>query len=92
MRPTAIGLSLVVLIVLAAELLAWGLPLEYRRSLLPMEPWRILTGHFVHLSLLHALLNCVALMLLGRLFTDRLRPAELFALLAGAPIVISLVF
>jgi rhomboid family GlyGly-CTERM serine protease len=93
MRLTAaVGLPLLVLAILAAELLAWGPALEYRRSLLLAEPWRLLTGHFVHLSMVHALLNCVALMLLGRLFTDRLRGPELFAVLGGAPLAISLVF
>ncbi|MGH8250932.1 MAG: rhombosortase [Steroidobacteraceae bacterium] len=93
MRLTmALGLPLIVLVVLAAEFLNLGPAFEYRRSLLLTEPWRLLTGHFVHLSLMHALLNCVALMLLGRLFADRLRAADLFALIAGAPLAISLVF
>jgi membrane associated rhomboid family serine protease len=56
------------------------------------EPWRLFTGHFVHLSLLHALLNCVALLLLDRLFADRLRPRELFTILGFTPILVSLVF
>lgn len=93
MRLTsAIGLPLVVLIVLAAELLSLGPTLEYRRPLLLSEPWRLLTGHFVHLSLLHAMLNGVALLLLGRLFADRLRASDLWAILIGAPVLISLVF
>lgn len=93
MRLTsAIGLPIVVLIVLAAEVLLLGPALEYRRPLLLSEPWRLLTGHFVHLSLLHAMLNGVALLLLARLFADRLRVAELWAILVGAPVLISLVF
>ena len=44
----------------------------------------------MHLNLLHALLNGVALLLLGRLFGDRLRTAELWGLLAAAPVAISL--
>ncbi len=89
---STIGLPLVVLVILGAELLDWGLQLEYRRSLLLVEPWRLLTGHFVHLSLLHAMLNGVALLLLGRLFSERLTTGEFFSLLAGAPVLISLVF
>lgn len=93
MRLTsAIGLPLVVLIVLAIEVLGLSPALEYRRSLLLAEPWRLLTGHFVHLSLLHAMLNSVALLLLGRLFADRLRVPELWAILIGGPVLISLVF
>ena len=92
-RPSiAAGLPLLVLILLAIELLAPAEALEYRRDLLAAEPWRLLTGHLVHLSLTHALLNCVALMLLGRLFDSRLRPGELWAVLGGAPVLISLGF
>lgn len=92
-RPAlAAGLPLLVIVVLAIELLAPAEALEYRRELLLVEPWRLLTGHLTHLSLTHALLNGVALMLLGRLFDPRLKPGELWAVLAGAPILISLVF
>ncbi len=87
-----LGLSLVMLLILAAELLLLGDALEYRRAMAFSEPWRLLTGHFVHLSLVHALLNGVALLLLGRLFADRLRQVELWTLLAAAPLVISLSF
>ena len=93
MRLTpAIGLPLVVLFLLVAELLSWGPALEYRRPLLAAEPWRLLTGHFVHLSLIHAMLNGVALLLIGRLFADRLRASEFWVVLAGAPLLISLGF
>jgi rhomboid family GlyGly-CTERM serine protease len=86
------GLALVVLAVMAAELFLPAGALEYRRDVLAAEPWRLVTGHFVHLGVLHALLNCVALLLLGRLFEDRLRPVELFGLLAAAPLLISMLF
>ena len=93
MRLTsAIGLPIVVLVVLAAEFLSLGDVLEYRRAVAFSEPWRLLTGHFVHLSFLHALLNGVALLLLGRLFGDRLRPSEFWTILLAAPVVISLAF
>ncbi len=93
MRPTtAAGLPLFVLAILAIELLAPAGTLEYRRALLAPEPWRLLTGHLVHLSLTHALLNCVALMLLGRLFDSRLKPREFWAVLGGAPVLISVAF
>ncbi len=93
MRVTSsLGLSLLVILVLAAELLFLGDALEYRRPLLVSEPWRLLTGHFVHLGLIHAMLNCVALLLLGRLFADRLRPGEFWALLGVAPVLISFGF
>lgn len=89
---TALGLPVVVLFALAAELFGWGEALEYRRLLLFTEPWRLLTGHFVHLTLVHAMLNCIALLLLARLFSTRLRDGEFWLVLAGAPVAISLVF
>lgn len=90
--PPSIGFPIVVLFVLVAEFLFWGPTLEYRRSLLASEPWRLLTGHFVHLSLIHAMLNGVALLLLGRLFGERLRASEMWIVLGAAPLLISLVF
>ena len=87
-----VGLSVVVLAVVAAELLSWGDALEFRRALAETQPWRLLTGHFVHLGFLHAVLNCVALLLLDRLFADRLGPREFFVILAAAPVVVSLLF
>jgi len=91
LSPTA-GLYAIVVAVLAAELFLPAELLEYRRALVAKEPWRLFTGHFVHLSFLHALLNCVALLLLDRLFADRLKPRELFAILGLAPILVSLAF
>ena len=88
---TAIALPLVVVLIASAQLLSLGDALEYRRAVAFTEPWRLLTGHFIHLNLVHAMLNGVALLLLGRLFGDRLRPSEFWALLVGAPVVISLV-
>lgn len=87
-----VGLSVVVLAVMSAELLGWSDALEFRRALAATQPWRLLTGHFVHLGFLHAVLNCVALLLLGRLFADRMRPREFFGILAVAPVIISLLF
>lgn len=93
MRLTpAIGFPLVVLFMLVAEFLFWGPTLEYRRPLLASEPWRLISGHFVHLSLTHAMLNGVALLLLGRLFADRLRVGDCWLILGGAPLLISLAF
>lgn len=91
-RSYAIGLAVVVAFVLAAQLFSFGDALEYRRAAAFSEPWRLLTSHFVHLTLLHAVLNAVALLLLGRLFEDRLQPAEFFGILLASPVVISLGF
>lgn len=89
---TSIGFPLVVLLTIVAEFLAWGPALEYRRPLLASDPWRLVTGHFVHLSLTHAMLNGVALLLLGRLFADRLRDNEFWIVLGAASLLSSLAF
>jgi len=86
------GLAIVVLAVLAAELFLPAGMFEYRRALAAREPWRLLTGHFVHLGFLHALLNCVALVLVARLFADRLTARGFFGILGIAPILISILF
>jgi rhomboid family GlyGly-CTERM serine protease len=89
---TSIGFPFVVLLTIVAEILSWGPALEYRRPLLTSEPWRLVTGHFVHLSLTHAMLNGVALLLLGRLFADRIRDNEFWIVLGAASLLISLTF
>lgn len=86
------GIPVLVALVLTAEFFLLGDALEYRRALLLSQPWRLLTGHFAHLSLLHAMVNSVALLLLAQLFSDRLKAWEQWAVLAGAPLVISLMF
>jgi len=91
LSPTA-GLYAVVIAVLAAELFLPAELLEYRRALALREPWRLFTGHFVHLSFLHAALNVVALLLLDRLFADRLKPRAFYGILGFGPILISLAF
>lgn len=84
------GMIVPVFVVLLLQFLRWGEELEYLRPLLFSQPWRLLTGHFVHISWLHAVLNCVALLLLERLFEGRLRRLEQWIVLAVAPPAISL--
>ncbi len=86
------GVTILILLVLWVELVLWGDALEYRRALLVSEPWRLFTGHFTHLSLLHAMVNCVALLLLARLFAERMLAWEQWVVLLAAPVAISLVF
>ncbi|MGB5131079.1 MAG: rhombosortase [Steroidobacteraceae bacterium] len=85
-------MSLLVVLILLIEFLLWGSALEYRRALLLSQPWRLFTGHFTHLSLLHAMVNGVALILLTKLFAERMRGWEQWAVILGAPLIISLVF
>ena len=86
------GVTFLVLLILLVEFLLWGDALEYRRALLLSQPWRLITGHFTHLSLLHAMVNCVALILLTKLFEVIMRAWEQWAVLLGASLLISLVF
>ena len=86
------GVTILVVLILLVEFLLWGDALEYRRALLLSEPWRLFTGHFTHLSLLHAMVNCVALILLTKLFEVIMRAWEQWAVLLVASLLISLVF
>lgn len=86
------GMIVPVFVALLLQFLALAEELEYLRPLLASEPWRLLTGHFVHISWLHAVLNCVALLLLERLFEGRLHRGEQWIVLAAAPLSISLIF
>lgn len=93
MRPTlTTAMTVLVALILVAEFFLLGDAFEYRRALLLSQPWRLLTGHFAHLSLLHAMVNSVALLLLAQLFSNWLKAWEQWAVLAVAPVVISLVF
>lgn len=62
--------------------------LEYRRALFAAEPWRLLTGHLVHLNWTHALVNGAAWLLLAHLFAPMLDARrQLLALALGAAFV-----
>lgn len=59
--------------------------LEYRNTALSDEPWRWLSGHFVHVNWQHALINAAALWVVARLFTpDLTAPRQLVTLLCAA--------
>ena len=63
--------------------------LELRRTLLAAQPWRVLTGHLVHLNWPHALVNAAALVVVARLFAHDLDAKRQATTLAIAAIVIS---
>ena len=78
----AIAIALLMLVLQAVPDLA---VLEYRNTNSIAEPWRWLTGHFVHVNWQHALINAVALWVVARLFAPDLRPSrQLCALLSTA--------
>jgi rhomboid family GlyGly-CTERM serine protease len=62
--------------------------LEYRRALLPAEPWRLLTAHFVHVNWTHALVNAGAWVVLAGLFAPQLgAKRQLLSFALGAAFV-----
>lgn len=61
-----------------------GSALEYRRAMLAVEPWRLLTGHWVHVNWRHAVLNALAWVALARLYAPELPPLRQATLLTGS--------
>lgn len=82
----AIGLAIVVL---ALHALAPGDALEYQRGALARQPWRLVTGHLVHLNWLHALVNAAALWIVARLYAPDLSAARQAIALAASALAIS---
>jgi rhomboid family GlyGly-CTERM serine protease len=60
---------------IAAQALGWTGALRFERGLIAAEPWRLLSGHFVHLGWMHLALNLGGLALMWALFGRGLRPA-----------------
>jgi rhomboid family GlyGly-CTERM serine protease len=69
---------------------AAGGALEYRRTALAGQAWRLLTGHLVHVSALHGVVNVAAWLLLSALFGDVLTLRRQVLLLTGAALAIDL--
>ncbi len=63
--------------------------LEYRYAALNDEPWRWLTGHFVHVNWPHALINAGALWVVASLFAQDLNVRRQLAALLVAALAIS---
>jgi rhomboid family GlyGly-CTERM serine protease len=82
----AIGLALALL---AVHALAPGDALEYQRSALARQPWRLLTGHLVHLNWPHVLINAAALWVVARLYAPDLSATRQAIALAASALAIS---
>jgi rhomboid family GlyGly-CTERM serine protease len=94
-RKYALGLLLCLGLLLAP--LAGGEPLtqlwRYERDAIAGgQWWRLITAHFVHMDLGHALLNCVGLALLWALFARSWKPGEWLLALALTMLTIDLGF
>jgi rhomboid family GlyGly-CTERM serine protease len=83
----AAGIAVAVLLLHASGL---GDAFEYRRAFLASEPWRLLTGHFVHINWPHAAINAAALLIVARLFAPDLSALRQMVILLSAGLVISL--
>lgn len=81
----ALALAAVALLLQAVDA---GALLEYRRGLLVAQPWRLMSGHLVHINWMHALVNCVALVIVARLFAPELSALRQIAVLVVAAFVV----
>jgi rhomboid family GlyGly-CTERM serine protease len=77
------------LALLAVHALAPGDALEYQRGALARQPWRLLTGHLVHLNWPHALINAVALWVVARLYAPDLSTTRQATALVASALAIS---
>jgi len=59
-----------------------------RAGLAEGQLWRLLTGHFVHLGLEHAALNCLGLVLMWALFARDYTPRQWLPIVLGAILAI----
>lgn len=96
MRTVSISLAercalAVAALALLLEALGVAEALEYRRALLAAEPWRLITGHIVHVNWVHALVNALALLVVARLFAPDLSARRQLSVLLAAALAISLV-
>jgi rhomboid family GlyGly-CTERM serine protease len=70
-RPERVAIILA-LTVLVLHALGAGDLLEYRADAIITQPWRGLTGHLVHVSWTHALVNAAGLVVVARLCSEDL--------------------
>lgn len=83
------ALLLVLVQALVAASASSGETLEYRRAALASAPWRLVTGHWVHINWTHALINAAAWFVVARVFAPELTPARQATVVVVASIAIS---
>lgn len=94
-REPRIQLALLLTLILAFGLMGnWVNPwLQYQRdAILQGQVWRLLTGHLVHLGVVHCLLNLLALLLILYLFSGVITLRHWWRLTIGLCLAISVLF
>lgn len=82
---------IVACVVVFALLQGFEPQLKYIDTLIPAQPWRLITAHWVHLGWRHYLLNMLAFLFLPLVF-PHIRICSLIACLVLLPVFISLCF
>lgn len=82
------------LLILIAALLLQAIPgaaeaLRYQVEVIGSQPWRLVTGHWVHLGWMHLLLNGAGITLLAALFSQELKPLDWIVTVTVMPLLIS---
>ncbi len=80
---------MVALLSVVAQGLDWVEAWRYERTLLGSEPWRLVSGHLVHLGWNHLVLNLTALLVLWALFGGAMRAWAWGVTFIGCALVIS---
>lgn len=63
--------------------------LRYQADANASQPWRLITGHWIHLGWMHLALNAAGIALLAALFAHELRPVDWIATTTLMPLAIS---
>lgn len=85
-RMALAGALLLVLLHLVPALGVW---LEYRAAQALTEPWRLLTGHLVHINSAHLVINAAAWWVVARLYAEELAGAWQLTVLGISALTIS---
>lgn len=87
-RRCFVALALCLLLALGLQIASPSLldGLRWQPGAIQGQYWRLVTGHFVHLSATHALLNLAALLLLYWLFQRDWRAGDQWLLLLSLPV------
>lgn len=88
-RAEVVAIAIALVMLLLQALPSALSALEYRHDALAAQPWRLLTGHFVHVNWQHAVINAAALWIVARLFAPDLSVTRQWIALIVAALAIS---